>query len=231
MFVPYFSLQENYGSPGQKDHEVPIDVKAMSEYGSFKFRSELRIEGAFQSSLTRLSIRLQEQHYHYRSSYTAAQTQRMEPFLSISGFPRKLWAQNICPTPVDNEPGSDLEADATAKSERLEGKVETPLETPDEEGPRSPGGIKKLLRMGKATRSGSNTQILRRARSSESNPRSAGSNTSRLQISREGLVTRGSASSGATLSSRGTGDSTEGGASKSESGLEPGDYEWPCELG
>lgn len=139
MFVPYFSLQENYGSPGQKDHEVPIDVKAMSEYGSFKFRSELRIEGAFQSSLTRLSIRLQEQHYHYRSSYTAAQTQRMEPFLSISGFPRKLWAQNICPTPVDNEPGSDLEADATAKSERLEGKVETPLETPDEEGPRSPG--------------------------------------------------------------------------------------------
>lgn len=65
----------------------------MCELGIFQLPSELTIEAAYESSITRLSLCLQEHPYHLGDGFSSSTTQRpsMEPFLSISGFPRKLW--------------------------------------------------------------------------------------------------------------------------------------------
>jgi hypothetical protein len=94
--VPYFFLQENYDSPDEKSYEVPIlqeKIDEMCERGIFQLTSALTIEAANISSITRLSLRLQEHVYYLGEGYGLSTTQRhsMEPFLSISGFPRNLW--------------------------------------------------------------------------------------------------------------------------------------------
>ncbi|CAM1500480.1 Fc.00g096420.m01.CDS01 [Cosmosporella sp. VM-42] len=88
-FVPGFFIEENYGTPHQKNFKVPIStqsIDSMCHYGQFQVQMRLRIDAAYQDSITRVSIRLQSEHYRY----DAASQDPIEGLLPISGFPRKL---------------------------------------------------------------------------------------------------------------------------------------------
>ncbi|KAH6886261.1 hypothetical protein B0T10DRAFT_576010 [Thelonectria olida] len=110
---PYFFLQENYGTPEERVHEVPIapsNINNMCNLGIFQLSTELKIEAAHQSSTTRLSLRLQEDPYRSSSMYSSVQDPSMGSLLSISGFPRKIWARGVMAvTPDKEEPNGEEE--------------------------------------------------------------------------------------------------------------------------
>lgn len=86
------------------------NINIMCDFGVFRLPSELlRIEATAQSSLTRLSLCLQEDFYDCSSD--EGFEQYMQPLLSISGFPRKLWAQasRSGTEPSLNNEGSDID--------------------------------------------------------------------------------------------------------------------------
>lgn len=87
-FVPYFILEEDYGTPVMKQHTVtvPVDtIEKMCYTGIFRLPSHLIIDGSHETSLTRLSLCLQQNGYGYSHA--------VNPSMSISGFPRELFVQ------------------------------------------------------------------------------------------------------------------------------------------
>lgn len=114
IFSPHFYLQENFQGLDEKEHEIPIPVdtiRNMCSRGSFQLPTNLAINGSGQSSLTRISLRLQSQPYgkSYNLSYGGSMRHTViEPYLSISGFPRELWTQdNAMSPPLDLEDQRD----------------------------------------------------------------------------------------------------------------------------
>ncbi|KAK0721616.1 hypothetical protein B0T26DRAFT_800576 [Lasiosphaeria miniovina] len=98
-FTPHFFLQENFGSSDQKHHNILISTETindMCDRGLFELECRLRIDSAWQSSTTRLSLCLQPMDYMQEFGSTRTSTSRI---LSISGFPRELCAQDSIPSP------------------------------------------------------------------------------------------------------------------------------------
>jgi hypothetical protein len=95
-FVPFFVLEEDYGTAVLKQHDVPIPVETIENMcyaGIFRLPSHLIIDGSHETSLTRLSLCLQPGGYSY--SHTSNTFLRsVNPSMSISGFPRELFVQD-----------------------------------------------------------------------------------------------------------------------------------------
>ncbi|KAM5355310.1 hypothetical protein ACJ41O_001956 [Fusarium nematophilum] len=111
--MPFFFLEENFASRDHVRHEVPIPpetIETMCHLGIFQLPTNLEIDGSSQSSLTRLSLCLQQEgyrHHHNRSLFQGS----IGPLFSLSGFPRELFAPEALssPTMLQEEPGSDCE--------------------------------------------------------------------------------------------------------------------------
>jgi hypothetical protein len=96
-FGPSFFLQENYGTPNQTQGEIPITaatIEDMCNRGLFNLGTPIRLRSATQSSLTRISLYLQEREYPHSDDKSSS-----EPYLSISGFPRSLFAADTTELP------------------------------------------------------------------------------------------------------------------------------------
>ncbi|CEI60194.1 hypothetical protein FVEN_g6376 [Fusarium venenatum] len=92
-FIPFFVLEEDYGTSIMKQHDVviPIDtIENMCYTGIFRLRSHLIIDGSHETSLTRLSLCLQPGGY----SHSHPSQRSVNPSMSISGFPRELFYQD-----------------------------------------------------------------------------------------------------------------------------------------
>ncbi|KAH7009972.1 hypothetical protein EDB80DRAFT_838977 [Ilyonectria destructans] len=126
-FVPFFLLEENYGSLSQRKHQVPIPVQTINSMcysGCFQLPT-IRIAAEFQFSVTCLSLCLQPESYRHNEKRPSIQEHTRRLF-SISGFPRKLITQ-------DNLPLHHVEDESESEGE---GPVELPV--PDT-APSSPG--------------------------------------------------------------------------------------------
>ena len=128
--MPYFFLQENYDSRDQRNHVVPIsidNINDMRRLGIFRLSSELRIEATSQSSLTRLSLCLQQYGYQSDANFFG-QVASDDPLLSISGFPRRLWVgHGQFPAAEDDDEGDLENEEARAgEGEEVEGLAELP---------------------------------------------------------------------------------------------------------
>jgi hypothetical protein len=96
-FGPFFFLQENYGTHKQTQGEIPITaatIEEMCSRGLFNLGTPIRLRSATQSSLTRISLCLQEREYPHSDDKSSS-----ERYLSISGFPRSLFAADTTELP------------------------------------------------------------------------------------------------------------------------------------
>jgi predicted acylesterase/phospholipase RssA len=121
-FVPHFCLQENYGSSDENTVLVSISrdqIRNMCESGTFE-PLNLTIDAADKSSTTRLSLCLQEHDYRVGEGYSSNKTPEsgVEPLLSISGFPRNLWAAkgSRISASFAKDMNSDAEGEATQEN-------------------------------------------------------------------------------------------------------------------
>ncbi|RGP77832.1 hypothetical protein FLONG3_4008 [Fusarium longipes] len=95
-FIPFFVLEEDYGTSVLKQHDVtiPVDtIENMCYTGIFRLPSHLVIDGSHETSLTRLSLCLQPGGYSY-SQASNPFLRSVNPTMSISGFPRELFVQD-----------------------------------------------------------------------------------------------------------------------------------------
>ena len=120
-FVPYFFLQENFGSRDQRNHEVVIpDDKITDMCSRGRFSLYLQIDALYQSSMTRLSLCLQPDSY-------GPYHDPMEPLLPISGFPRELCTQDNISARLDEDDENDSDDENDGISELAGTPVMPPL--------------------------------------------------------------------------------------------------------
>lgn len=104
-FIPYFYLQENYGTREERPSKIFIEqgcIDAMYQRGVFELPGNpIRVHSTSRASVTRISLRLQTESYvppgtnrGYRQN--AAPEER---FLPISGFPRVLYQNHEVASP------------------------------------------------------------------------------------------------------------------------------------
>ncbi|KAH6960112.1 hypothetical protein DER45DRAFT_535928 [Fusarium avenaceum] len=80
VFVPFFVLEEDHGVSFQRQHNVVIPIQTIQQMrssGTFRLPSHLSIDGRHESSLTRLSLRLEPEGYilsEIPSSFTGPET-------------------------------------------------------------------------------------------------------------------------------------------------------------
>jgi hypothetical protein len=100
-FDPFFFLQENYGTHNLIQDKRPITaatIEHMCNRGLFNLEPPIRLRSATQSGLTRISLCLQEREYPHSDNKSSS-----ERYLSISGFPRSLFAADTT-KPLPNLP-------------------------------------------------------------------------------------------------------------------------------
>ncbi|VTO87220.1 unnamed protein product [Fusarium graminearum] len=135
-FVPYFVLEEDYGTPVMKQHAVtvPVDtIEKMCYTGIFRLPSHLIIDGSHETSLTRLSLCLQQNGYGYSHASSPFESS-VNPSMSISGFPRELFVQY---DPLSPRAAVEDEDDG-----------EGPWELPGSDGPSPASDVPKPSRRG-----------------------------------------------------------------------------------
>lgn len=81
----------------------------MSQRGVFELIEPLRVDFAHPASITRISLRLQAASYERNVDGYGLFQENVDPFLSISGFPRVLSTQES----IASAPHSDGESEAT----------------------------------------------------------------------------------------------------------------------
>lgn len=123
-FIPYFYLQENYGSHDERPWDIPIElvgIDAMHQRGVFELPGgEVHVDSTSQASVTRISLRLQVDSYvpFVVNRGFGQNTASDETFLAISGFPRMLYPNHgtLSPSPgvspTSKEPSAELAAPA-----------------------------------------------------------------------------------------------------------------------
>jgi hypothetical protein len=98
-FGPFFLLQENYNTHKQTQSKIPITaatIEDMCNRGLFNLvGAPIRLRSATQSSLTRISLCLQEREYPHLDDKSCS-----ERYLSISSFPRSLRAADTTTEPL-----------------------------------------------------------------------------------------------------------------------------------
>lgn len=97
---------------------VPETVQNMCDRAFFRMPTYLGINGSFQTSLTRISLCLQPQAYGQTYEYgSVVNTSFVEPYLSISGFPRELWTHDdpLSPTLNAEDEKEELGSPRTAE--------------------------------------------------------------------------------------------------------------------
>lgn len=135
-FVPYFVLEEDYGTPVMKQHAVtvPVDtIEKMCYTGIFRLPSHLIVDGSHETSLTRLSLCLQQNGYGYSHASSPFESS-VNPSMSISGFPRELFVQY---DPLSPRAAVEDEDDG-----------EGPWELPGSDGPSPASDVPKPSRRG-----------------------------------------------------------------------------------
>ncbi|EKJ74391.1 hypothetical protein FPSE_05462 [Fusarium pseudograminearum CS3096] len=135
-FIPYFILEEDYGTPVMKQHAVtvPVDtIEKMCYTGIFRLPSHLIIDGSHETSLTRLSLCLQQNGYGYSQESSPFESS-VNPSMSISGFPRELFVQY---DPLSPRAAVEDEDDG-----------EGPWELPGSDGPSPASDVPKPSRRG-----------------------------------------------------------------------------------
>ncbi|KAF4461479.1 hypothetical protein FALBO_11730 [Fusarium albosuccineum] len=129
-FVPSFFLDENYGSEDQRQYEVPIPTETidnMCHLGFFKLPTSLNIDASHLSSMTRLSLCLQPDGYHYHQRQGSLHNST-KLLVSISGFPRELFAQdNLSPPQPQEEVTGDGKELAGSENMPTPPQLEVPM--------------------------------------------------------------------------------------------------------
>ncbi|KAK3379099.1 hypothetical protein B0T24DRAFT_716735 [Lasiosphaeria ovina] len=138
-FEPFFLLQENYGLADETYKEFaipPATLDDMCRRGLFDMSTEVTVEASIHSSATRMALCLQEH------SYLKSGVPQAERYLSISGFPREIFTQEVNkPLP----PVPEAEATAPARKAAADGaSTSVPILGTATGGATSPGSNSSL---------------------------------------------------------------------------------------
>lgn len=191
-FMPSFLIQENYGSVNERCHEVRLmiqDIKRMCDSGVFQLPSQLKIQAVSESSITRLSLRLQNDFYYCQDDNGVGQV-RMEPFLSISGFPRRLWVLNGHPSQSSHhDEGSDGN-EGVHELAGAEVRSQSVSDALSEIGTSSPSSLGKMFRLPGFGRSAPPVVLASTGRTGTSSPDPSKEIMERLSRESPGLDSR-----------------------------------------
>ncbi|KAK3389280.1 hypothetical protein B0H63DRAFT_537088 [Podospora didyma] len=143
-FEPFFLLQENYHASDETCKEIAIPLATLDDMcnrGTFHLPAEITIEGSSQPSTTRIALRLQE------NNYLSGGRVQAESYLSISGFPREMFAQEVNkplpPVPLIRTSSAEAKVEVEAAGGTLEKAGSPKMARVDSSSTTSSGGSDK----------------------------------------------------------------------------------------